>query len=334
MPQLMIFLAVLAAQFILTVIAAKIIIPILRSKKMGQKILDIGPRWHKAKEGTPTMGGLTFIAASLPSVVLGIILNFAVFGEWEGVLPVLATYGFALVCGLIGFIDDRVKLMKKQNGGLSAKQKYLLQLIVAGAYLFALRALGVINTSLRIPFTELSIELGIVYYVFALVLLTGIVNSVNIMDGIDGLCSSVTAIIAGFFTLAFFVTGFFDTTALPVTLCAVCLGGCLGFLVYNFYPAKVFMGDTGSLFLGGLVVGLAFLCQNPLLILIAGFLYLVESASDIIQVTYFKLTHGKRVFLMAPIHHHFEKLGWSELKIVAVFSLVTLITCTISFFGL
>ena len=321
------FIISIVGSFIITVLILRVLIPKLKSLKLGQKILDIGPRWHKSKEGTPTMGGVSFIIA----VSLSVAAFFAVElvkGGGDGftrLLPLLLTYIMALLNGLIGFFDDRVKLLKKQNEGFSASQKFLLQLLVAALYIAAMRLTGCITTELAIPFFGVRVELGIFYYVIALLLITGIVNSANLTDGIDGLVSSITLVIMAFFA----VCAFRYSDAGLTVLSGSAIGGMLGFLVYNFHPARVFMGDTGSLFLGGLAVGCAFLIDNPLIILFAGLIYLIEAMSDIIQVGYYKLTH-RRVFLMAPIHHHFEKCGWSEVKVVAVFSAFTLLTCGIA----
>lgn len=317
--------------FIITVLAERKLIPVLASKKMGQKILEIGPRWHKNKEGTPTMGGLAFIAASCITgaamcVYIGVMRGAA------AAAPLIMTLAMALASGLIGMIDDRAKLRKKRNEGLTAPQKFLLQLVLSGLYLLGMRLIGAINTSMRIPFTGIHLELGIFYYIIALLLLCGVMNSVNLTDGIDGLASSVTSVVALFFGAAAFFTGKADPSLAAVS--ALMLGSCTGFLVYNAYPARVFMGDTGSLFLGGLVVGAAFLADNPLIVIICGLVYICETASDILQVGYFKLTHGKRLFKMAPIHHHFEQCGWSERKIVAVFTVATVLFCAAAWFGL
>lgn len=323
------FILVLLLQFSLTAIAARIIIPILRSHKMGQKILDVGPRWHKSKEGTPTMGGLSFMAAALiTAATAGVV--FMLTNKEANAARIMITVAFAFLNGFIGIIDDRVKLLHRQNEGLTAGQKYALQLGAAILYLAAMRIFGGLTTSLHIPYANMSIELGWLYYVFAVILITGIVNSVNLTDGVDGLASSVTAVVAVFYAVVSFVVPYAD----GIFVSALIIGSCLGFLVYNFYPARVFMGDTGSLFLGGLTVGCAFLIDNPVIVLVAGLLYLIESISVIIQVTYFKATHGKRFFRMAPIHHHFEKGGWSEIKVVTVFSLFTLATCILAWFGM
>lgn len=331
--SLILFLSGTAVTFIITVLAARKLIPILKSKKIGQKILDIGPRWHKSKEGIPTMGGISFIIAITITAILGCIFIIITTGIDEAI-PVIITVGYAILNGLIGCVDDLAKLRKKQNEGLTARQKFLLQLIAAAAFIVALKYTGILDTSLYIPYIGYELELGILYYVFALVLLTGIVNSVNITDGIDGLSSSVTFVVGGFFAVVVFFSGITSNILALSLISAFLVGGTLGFLVYNFYPAKVIMGDTGSLFLGALVVGGAFILNNPLLVVIFGIIYMAETASVMIQVTYFKLTHGKRIFKMAPIHHHFEKCGWSEIKIVAVFTSVTVLACCLAWFGL
>ncbi|MBE6643179.1 MAG: phospho-N-acetylmuramoyl-pentapeptide-transferase [Ruminococcaceae bacterium] len=322
------FIIAFVATLVLTVIAERILIPILKSVKMGQKILDIGPRWHKSKEGTPTMGGLGFIiSATVVFIVMLVII--LVRNENANVWRLCITFGFALLCGAIGFIDDYAKFFKKQNEGLSAGQKYLLQLIAAGIYLFFMSWKGNLTTVLYFPFIDSGLDLGIFYYVFAVILITGVVNSVNLTDGIDGLAASITAIVGAFFAVIAFTYSLEDTAILS----ALTIGSCVGFLVYNFYPARVFMGDTGSLFLGGIAVGLAFLINQPLIIVIAGIVYILETLSVMLQVASFKLT-GKRIFKMSPIHHHFEMCGWSELKIVGVFSLVTAIFSFIAYWGL
>ncbi len=313
--------------FVLTVAALRLLIPKLRSMKMGQKILDIGPRWHKSKEGTPTMGGIAF-AVPVTVVTAAALALAPTLGINVPTAPVLLTLLLAVGNGVIGVIDDLTKFRKKQNEGLTAPQKYALQLAMAGAFLALLRLYGTPDTTVSVPFTDIHLELGWFYYVFALIFITGIINSVNLTDGIDGLASSVTLVVAAFLS----VLGFTYANNGAVLLGGVTVGATLGFLVYNFYPARVFMGDTGSLFLGGIVAGAAFVIDSPLCIAIAGIIYICEAMSDIIQVGVYKLTH-KRVFRMAPIHHHFEKCGWSEKKIVFVFSAVTLIASAIAYFG-
>ena len=306
---------------VLTVILATVFIPVLKSVKMGQKILDIGPRWHKSKEGTPTMGGLFFL---VPILGIGVILSFT---EKEPLL--LVHLAFLLANAAIGFVDDYVKFFKKQNEGLTPPQKMVLQFAAATAYVFALKTFGVIDTVLRLPFRENVWELPPpVYLVLAIIGIVFTVNSVNLTDGIDGLAASVTAVVMVFMAALSFKTQ--NVSGLAVSLLTV--GGMLGFLVYNFHPAKVFMGDTGSLFLGAAVSSMAFILDCPILLVFTGFVYYVESFSVIIQVTSFKLT-GKRVFKMSPIHHHFEMCGWSEIKIVTVFSVTAALLCAVGSFG-
>ena len=323
------FFAMTLGVFFVTWLILRKLIPVLKSRKIGQKIYEIGPRWHKGKEGTPIMGGLGFIIATIIgiAVISGVYLYF---GREKELLGVWLTLALALLNGLIGFFDDYTKLIKKQNQGFLAWQKLLLQLLVAAAYLWAMSACGFIDTALEIPYFDIELELGIFYYFFAILFIAGMVNSVNLTDGIDGLCSSVSAVVGAFFAVVAFVMLRPELAIFPATV----IGGTVGFLMYNFYPAKIFMGDTGSLYLGGAVVGMAFLIEEPLIIMIAGIIYLIEVASVILQVGYFKITHGKRIFKMAPIHHHFEKCGWSEVKIVGVFTLITALACVLAYLGL
>lgn len=322
------FLISFIGVFLVTVLLLKWLIPVLKSKKVGQKILDIGPRWHKSKEGTPTMGGVAFIMAILIVMSAVAVYSF-INGNNERLIPLALTLGLAVINGLVGFIDDRCKLLKKENEGLKAYQKFILQVVAAALYLFAMNRTGYIDTSLHIPFTSFELELGWVYYVFALFLITGMVNGVNLTDGIDGLAAGVTFVIGVFFAVYAF---FFEFEALSLASASI-MGATLGFLVYNFNPARIFMGDTGSLFLGGIVTGCAFMINDPLIIVLCGIVYIIEAASVMIQVGVYKLTH-KRVFRMAPIHHHFEKGGWSERKIFFVFSAVTFLGCAIAWLSL
>ena len=317
------------SSFLLTAILSHYIIPILRAKKAGQPIREEGPKQHFAKQGTPTMGGIAFILA-IAVVLTGITIWYAINSKQGKLIPMALTMALAVMNGMIGFFDDYKKLIKKQNEGLTAGQKFALQVIVAIVYVALLKALGYINTSLHIPFTSINVELGFVYYVFAVILIVGVVNSVNLTDGLDGLASSVTLVVAVFFAIVSFAK--MDQSLSMIS--AVTIGAMLGFLIYNHHPAKVFMGDTGSLFLGGVVAGAAFIIDEPMIILIAGGVYILEVISDIIQVSYFKLTHGKRVFKCAPIHHHFEACGWSEWTIVIVFSLASVAFCVLAWFGL
>lgn len=316
--------APLLLSLILAILLGYILIPILKSKNLGQKILEIGPRWHKSKEGTPTLGGLLFISSSLVAVLIfGVIL----LRKTQNYI-IIFTYAMALCYAVIGFTDDYVKLTKKQNQGLTSIQKLILQFIVAIGYVIALHVNDYISTELFIPFANINVDLGILYYIFVVLGIVYANNCVNFADGIDGLCGSVTSIVMIMFIILFYLDG--DNAGL--LLSSACLGGLLGFLFFNFHPAKIWMGDTGSNFLGGIVVGLALWLNIPLLLVLFGFIYIFEGVSVMIQVTSFKLT-GKRVFKMSPIHHHFEMSGWSEGKIVAVFSMITLVMSVISIFA-
>ena len=328
------FISVALAIFLITVVLEKLIIPILKSHKVGQRILEIGPRWHLDKAGTPTMGGICFIMAIL--VVMTVVaIIFAVQNKSKDLIPLALALGLATLNGMIGFFDDYTKLVKKQNEGFTAKQKIALQSLVAIIYLVAMTLTNSIDPSiLHIPFVDVTLNLsGLewLYYIFAFLLIVGFVNSVNLTDGLDGLASSVTLIVGIFFSVVAFLVG----NEILLLIGAAIIGATAGFLVYNFYPARVFMGDTGSLFLGGIVVGATFVLEEPMIIFVVGIIYFVEAMSDIIQVGVFKLSgRKKRVFKMAPIHHHFEKCGWSEIKVVTVFSLVTFIFCVIAFLGI
>jgi phospho-N-acetylmuramoyl-pentapeptide-transferase len=332
MFDFILFLGIAVLAFVLTAVISHFLIPVLASRKMGQKILEIGPRWHKSKEGTPTMGGIAFL---ITAAVLGIGLSvyLCIVKGAKETAPFIMTVALALASGLIGIIDDSAKLRKAQNEGLTAAQKFLLQLLIGGLYLLGMSLFGGLTTTLAILYFGLSLDLGFVYYPVALLLIVGIMNAVNLTDGIDGLASSITAVVGIFFAVCAFLAA--DAVLVNLSfIAAIMIGVCLGFLVYNFYPARVFMGDTGSLFLGGLAVGAAFLLNNPLIIVVCGFIYICETASVMLQVGYFKLTHGKRLFKMAPIHHHFEKCGWSEVKIVLVFTTITIAMCVLAWFGI
>lgn len=311
--------------FVLTLILGRFLIPALHALKAGQSIREIGPKWHNSKQGTPTMGGLMFIAAALLCVVIG-GWTAMVSGTYEH----LMVLGFSLVFGAIGFIDDFVKVRLKRNLGLTALQKLILQLAAALAYLALLRWNGNLSYELYIPFANVSFAIpAVVYMLFAVFVIVGCVNAVNLTDGIDGLASGVTIPVMVFFTVTAYSWGSKTLALFPAAL----VGGLVGFLCYNFHPAKVFMGDTGSLFLGGAVCGMAFALDMPLILILVGLIYIIEALSDIIQVTYFKLTHGKRIFRMAPIHHHFEMGGWSEIKIFTVFTGVTILMCILAWLG-
>ncbi len=321
--------------FLISTVLGKLLIPFLHKLKFGQTILEIGPDWHKKKQGTPTMGGIMFIVAIVVSTALFYGAKIATSS-----VAVLEQFNIciglvmALCYGIIGFIDDYIKVVKKRNLGLTAVQKLVMQFSVAVLYLLALRYIGgdAGLTSTFIPFVG-TVELGWFYYVIASVVIVGIVNATNLTDGIDGLDGSITFFAAIIMMLMSSmlsnIGGVIESAALA--------GGCLGFLVWNFHPAKVFMGDTGSLFLGGMVCSVLFALDVPVLLLLIGIIYLTEMFSVMLQVSYFKLTHGKRLFKMSPIHHHFEMCGWSEVKIVCVFSLVTVVAgvvaAVLTYFG-
>ncbi len=320
--MLLFFILSVLLTFAVTVILSKKYIPVLISKKMNQPIYEIGPRWHKSKAGTPTMGGIFFIIAIL--LTMAVLSFFAI--EKEMLAPLWITLAMATLFAAIGLVDDYAKLIKKQNEGLKAYQKFLLQLVVASLYIGVMCALGYMDTVIPIPFTEMEWDLGIAFYPLAIILIVGVDNSVNLTDGIDGLCASVTAVIAAFFSLFAFTVGGLAFDNAVICFAGALFGGMLGFLVYNWNPARIFMGDTGSLFLGGMVTGLAFLCDSPILILIVGLLYIIETVSVILQVGSYKL-FKKRIFKMAPIHHHFEQCNWSERKIVFVSMAITFVLC-------
>ena len=327
------FCAALAA-FLISAIMGKFLIPYLNKLNFGQTILDIGQSWHKNKQGTPIMGGIMFIAAitfvSIISTVVYIFTGANFINTYFADIPresilIFAGLGLALANGLIGFIDDYTKVVKKRNLGLTAKQKLVLQFAAAALYLAVLAIFGC-GTATIIPFIG-EVDLGFFYYIIAAVAIVGVVNSVNLTDGVDGLDGSIT-----FFVSVTFMLIACNLSSLGVTaMSAAGAGACLGFLIWNFHPAKVFMGDTGSLFLGGFVCALAFAINMPILLLVVGFVYIFEEISVVLQVCYFKLTHGKRLFKMSPIHHHFEMCGWSEGKIVSVFSAVTAVFGAIAF---
>ena len=316
------------SSFLLTVILSRCIIPILVAKKAGQPIRKEGPQSHMSKAGTPTMGGIAFILA-IAMALTGISIWYAISAKQNELIPMALTMALAVMNGMIGFFDDYKKLVKKENEGLKAGQKFSLQVLAAIAYVVLLKVLGYIDTSLHIPFTTINVELGAVYYIFAVILIVGVVNSVNLTDGLDGLASTVTLVVAVFFS--FLAFSYLDSSLGMIS--AVLVGAMLGFLIFNHHPAKVFMGDTGSLFLGGAVTGAAFMINEPMIIIIAGGVYVFEAVSVILQVGFFKMTH-KRIFKCAPVHHHFEACGWSEVKVVTVFSLVTALLCVLAWFGI
>ena len=323
-----------AISFLVTWAFGRKLIPYLHKLKYGQTILKIGPSWHKDKQGTPTMGGIMFIVGILVSVILCLPLSYFFAGKIQEtnfmMIKIISGIMMALGYGLVGFLDDYIKVVKKQNLGLTAIQKLVLQFLIAFGYLFSIyfanRIYGLSNmTSTIIPFYGMT-NIGAIYWPIAAILIVGMVNAVNLTDGIDGLNTSVTFFVAIFFMI---IAGFLNMLGVSVVSAAL-IGGCFGFLLWNMHPAKVFMGDTGSLFLGGMVCMLAFTMDLPILLPVIGIIYITEMFSVMLQVLYFKISHGKRLFKMSPIHHHFEMNGWSEFKICLVFSFVTIIFGIIS----
>lgn len=306
--------------FAISVILGPIIIPFLRKLKMGQTERVEGVQSHLKKAGTPTMGGVIFLIAT-------VITSLFYVRDYPKVIPVLfLTLGF----GIIGFLDDYLKVVLRRSDGLLPWQKFSLQIVVTAVFTYYLVNYTDVNLAMRIPFwSDHYLNLGWLAVPVLFFAVIGTVNGVNFTDGLDGLASSVTLIVAVFFSVVSIGT---KSGIEPIT-CAV-VGGLMGFLLFNVYPAKIFMGDTGSLALGGFVAGAAYMMQMPLFILLVGLIYLVEVLSVIIQVTYFKKTHGKRIFKMAPIHHHFELCGWSETRVVAVFSIITAVMCLIALLAL
>ena len=322
----------LVVGFCISSAVGAVLVPYLRKIKAGQSIREDGPTWHMSKTGTPTMGGLMFIIA-LAVVCLTVGFSCMANGEWGHIFILV----FGLVFGAIGFLDDYEKLRHKQNLGLSAKMKFLLQLLAATCFLLLLRFTGYLSPNLYIPFWNNYVPVSEpLYFIFAAFVIVGTVNAVNITDGIDGLASGTSIPVCLFFVA---VTMRWGQNYLELGIFASGLvGGLMGFLVYNFNPAKCFMGDTGSLFLGGAIAAMAFAYDMPMILITLGFIFIIETLSDIIQVTYFKLTHGKRVFKMAPFHHHLEMGGWtgkkwSEKELFVLFTGISLAMAIISFIG-
>ena len=300
-----------------------LILPVLRALKAGQSVRQIGPTWHNYKAGTPLMGGLMFIFA----LIICLVINIPTMTDYS-VFYVLA---MSLCFGLVGFLDDFCKVKFKRDLGLTALQKMLLQMAVSALFLYLLYKQGTLVTTVIVPFFNVSFHMHpLLYIFFAMFVIVGCVNAVNLTDGVDGLSSSVTIPVMIFFTAAAVMMERMDLALMPAAL----VGGLIAYLFYTWQPAKVFMGDTGSLFLGGAVCGLAFALNMPLILIVVGFVYIMETLSVILQVGYFKLTHGKRLFKMSPIHHHFEMCGWKEVKIVLVFAAVSAVMCLIAWLWL
>lgn len=326
------FLVTIFTAFLVTAVSGYIVIPWLRKLKYGQTINEIGPTWHQSKQGTPTMGGIMFVIGTLAGIVggYGLLLNSeSVFMEvmyQNQTISLLISVLAAMAYGAIGFVDDYIKVVKKRNLGLTEKQKLVLQFAVTAVFLLSQHAIGHLSTIVTIPFIG-AVDFGIVYYPIVFAGIVFLVNAVNLTDGIDGLCSSVTFVVALTFLMVSAIYGYYSNA---IFACALA-GGLAGFLMWNFYPAKVFMGDTGSMFLGGAVVAMAWAVKRPEVLVFAGFIYIVEALSVVIQVIYFKATKGKRLFKMSPIHHHYEMSGWTEVKIVCSFTAITAVCGVISF---
>ena len=311
--------------FLITFLVGIGLIPFLKKKKAGQSIKTDGPVWHMSKQGTPTMGGLMFIAGITVVCLIGGIKEIAA-GDWRHIIILV----FSLLFAAIGFLDDYEKLKKKQNLGLTALQKFLLQLAAAIVLILLLRLEGHLSSNVYIPFFEVTVHIPYaLYLVLAAFIIVGCVNAVNITDGVDGLAAGVSLPVAAFYTAVSAVWGFSSVGLFSAGLA----GGLAAFLIFNFYPAKIFMGDTGSLFLGGAICATAFALDMPLILIPIGIVYIIETLSDIIQVVYFKATHGKRIFKMAPLHHHLEMSGWGERRIFAVFTAISAAFCLLSFFA-
>jgi len=314
-----------AISLTVTVIMSFILIPALKRMKAEQAIQEDGPVWHMKKQGTPTMGGIIFIIGTVIAV-LAIGFNEMRFGNYSHIYVLI----FALIFALIGFLDDYEKIKKKQNLGLKAKQKFILQLIASGAFIFVMHFTGNMTLEIYVPFVNVTFSIPpILYYITAAFVVIGTVNAANLTDGVDGLATGVTIPM----TASLAVVALLWNDSVNAIIAAAVTGGLFGFLIFNFYPAKVFMGDTGSMFLGGVVCALVFSMDIPLILLILGFIYIIVTLSVIIQVLYFKMTKGKRIFKMAPIHHHFEKSGWSEYKVFTVFTTISVIFAIIAYFG-
>ncbi len=310
--------------FVLTALIGFLILPVLRALKAGQSIREVGPTWHNNKAGTPMMGGLMFIF----SLILCLVVAIPTLQD----LSVFYVLALSLCFGFVGFLDDFTKIKFKRNLGLTSMQKALLQMAVSAIFLYLLLRQETLKPEIFIPFVDMQpIQIHpMVYIFFAMFVMVGCVNAVNLTDGVDGLCGSATVPVMVFFTAAAILQEKWDLALMPAAL----VGGLLAYLIYNWHPAKVFMGDTGSLFLGGAVCGLAFALNMPLILILVGFVYIMETLSVILQVGYFKLTHGRRLFKMSPIHHHFEMCGWKEVKIVLVFTAVSAGFCLLAWFGI
>lgn len=316
------------AAFAITAIATKIALPILARKRAAQTILDIGPSWHKSKEGTPTMGGVSFLICALALMIpLAILLSRQ--DNARASLALVLAILYAISNGAVGIVDDLTKLIHKENKGLTPWQKLALQSALSAAFVFLLGALNHFSTFVAIPFSSVQINLGLLYYPFLFLFLLWFVNCANLTDGIDGLATSIAGCIGVFFIVCGMLLAKNEVSILG----AILAGSGFGFLLFNRNPAKIFMGDTGSLFLGALVVAAACLTGSPLLLILFGGIYVWEGLSVCLQVVWFKCTRGKRLFKMAPFHHHMEKSGWNEKQIVLLFTLITICLSLLALLG-
>lgn len=311
--------ALLISSFLVTLIGGALILPLLKKLNLGQNVRESGPESHLSKAGTPSMGGIIFL---IPFIIFVMILGYRYEGLRNIMYPLLVV---TLAYGGIGFLDDLLKVKKKSSIGLFAWQKMLLLLVVSGGYVYYLLEIFGVGTQIYLPFFKVYIDLGFWYIPFAILVLVSTTNVVNITDGLDGLAGGVMVIMLTFFA----VYGIMNQINGITYISAILIGACLGFLVYNINPARVFMGDTGSLALGGFLGAIALMLQLPLILLVIAGICVIEALSDIIQVVYFKVTHGKRIFKMAPLHHHLELSGWSEKRVTRMFYAITVLLCVI-----
>lgn len=330
---ILLFMMAMPASVLLCALACRIIIPVLRRHHIGQHIYtEYGPAWHAGKQGTPTMGGVCFIIpmliCALPYFIGEVLKARAdVFYHNDDLIPLALCLCLGVGNAMIGFVDDYAKLLHKKNQGLSSLQKLLLQAVVAALYVYGMAATGNMSTVVDIQFLSIHWDLGVGYYALAVLIILAMVNSTNLTDGVDGLASSVALAVS----LCATIIAFLFANSASVLLCAVMIGSMIGFLMFNYHPAKVFMGDTGSLYLGGILIGMGFLLNEPLMMLLICGVFVLDMLSSFAQILSYKL-FKRRIFKMAPVHHHFEKLGWSEEKIVYVFSLVSILFGGIAIF--
>lgn len=328
----------LVLAFAVTALLGPAFIKWLHKLKYGQEIREEGPAWHQKKSGTPTMGGIIFIVGIGVAIIINSIM-LAINGNLTGAaMKAVVLFAVSLGFGAIGFVDDYIKVVKKRNLGLTAIQKFLLQVAFAAVYVVIMYCMDMLETDIVIPFVKYTLTIPLWLYIpFVMFVVVGVVNAVNLTDGLDGLASSVTVVAALFFAVYSFFR--FSPAESGVSAYAMAIaGGLIGFLIYNKYPAKVFMGDTGSLFLGGAISLMAVDLNMHIYLILVGFIYFAETVSVILQTTYFKYTkkkygEGRRIFRMSPLHHHFEMVGWKETKIVTVFTLVTLVMCAVAYFA-